>query len=242
MTYNYQTLRELLGNEEKKRIAMHTYLVPGENNSLVIRVGSTIKADLATFNSDGRIVVDANKARSAKTRELINEYVPFFSLVAHEGFWFWVEKGQENNIDNPIALFSDGDTVYEEGRLDFQRGVGDAMALLSYKSKVREYAAFLANEAPHKKPTSQDCWECFIYKFGTTPLGTDTDHIKRHIDNNEIVPSLIRNAQEGQMRGYAFTPGISSQHREEVAKVVRKYLVKTLGLPSTVSLTAKINE
>jgi hypothetical protein len=249
-TLNYSHFKNLLGSKPKERLALHTYLLPAEDNSLLIHMGSIININIITYLPTGEIIVRSDKLRNTLTRETINQFIPLFSLIAHEGFWFWVEKGAESKIDNTIAMFTDGDIILSDGTLKFQRGVGDAIEMLDYKAKVREYADLYSKEAPFNLPSSQECWDCFIYKFGTMPLDMSDDHIRSHIDNGIIVPSLLRNALEVTggssgggygIRSHAFDRAskLGKESREEIAKSVRKYLIKKLGLPTVATLKSQ---
>lgn len=245
MTHTYESFKERLGKEESHYLDLHTYLLKGEGDDLIIRVGSVIETNICTYKPTGEIIIRAGGIRSSHHRKMINCFIPFFDLIAKDNFWFWIEK--DDKEEKPIALFTEEDIIHADGRLDFKRGVGDALKLIEYKAKVTEYALLYAQSAPVPHPSSQDCWNCFIYGFGTQPIGQEEiAHIKDHIDNKKIMPSLLRNALAAcgntQLTKYVYANyqgKISAEQREEVSKVVRKYLIKALGLPTMSSVVSK---
>lgn len=236
MILGYKTYRDILGSHDKVHLGLHTYLVQGENGAIVLRVGSTIKSDLVTYRPDGSIVVNTNGMRSTNVREIINAHVPFFFIVDEGGAWLWAERRDSSDDTSAtprsaapefIALYTDGDAIHSDGRLDYLKGLDDAVEFLTLHAKIKKYAALAASSSV-LAPSSYDCWGCYIIDNKGEYLDSTRDHILSHINNNDIVPSLLARAGVS-LPLLPFAPRSAAQaHRKIVEKKIYEFLFEKI--------------
>jgi hypothetical protein len=110
------------------------------------------------------------------------------------------------------------------------------------KAKIKKYAQLCSNSMPLDHPSSGDCWYCSMVTTDKQVLGDafkDIDHLKSHMQENYVVPSLVYHAmiEAGYQpeRNIQFSLVFDNPHsmidvaKDCVYRSVKKYLQKRFG-------------
>jgi hypothetical protein len=230
----------LLGKRPQRKLGNNTY-IRREGEHVVIRLHAT---DIVKIGKD-RIVLDSGGYRTHTTKDRLNAVLPAgYGLSADKGLWHLrTPKG--------AYIFADGCTLKVDGRA---ANVGDEKADTALVKAVRKYAKLYADTAVAGKlpaPSAGDCFHCQMLdgmKRGA-PHPSGADHVRSHIGEGYVVPSLLVNAAKEAGNGYLLNvvfpilwdPSLTDEDRKarltrthrvdhDIARVVRKYCATRLGL------------
>jgi hypothetical protein len=216
---NYNEAKDILKNKATRKVDNNTYLVnEGDYIGLKLHDTYVIKFyKIYNYLFTGGWLTNTTKDR-------INKYSG-------------ITVNQKNNI------WYIGENVFFEG-IKIKNGeiIGKKInsdkkekQVKKLKTSIDKYLVALTKKLNTglEKPSGGDCWYCSM--FGGI---TDTDHLKQHIKEKYIVPSLILNAVKEARYGYpAFIIGWNNENElsdaritsfEAVNRAVRKYLLKRL--------------
>lgn len=226
-----------LGKRESRKVGHNTYM-RREDGSVVIRFHSTDIIKIAP----GRMVLNSGGYKTVTTKDRFNTHLPAgYGIFSLKGVWrIYTPK---HGIDKSY-VFEDGCTLLANNTI---AGVGDERALLKLRASVHKYASeftrlALAGELP--APSAGDCFYCQAQGFG------GSDHIKSHVEEMYIVPSLLVNAARELKNGYLMNivlpilwdPNITEEKRKEmishqvssfrdhITRTIRRYVGRHLGL------------
>jgi hypothetical protein len=234
---NYTELNASLQgrNANRRKLANNTYAERRELGAIAIRLHAT---DILTFNADGSIVVSSGGWKTSTTKARINDYLPKNAprVGQHKGLWSWYNWQATPPIELP---FTDGDIVGADGKVKAQRESNGAEHKL--RKSVLKYAKLYAAAIPLPHPSGGDCWHCCLKSEAGRSLGDETgnaDHIRSHIDEGYVVPSLALSAAReagwtdhliaGVFRADAGCFGDFA--RERIGKAVAQFCYRRLGL------------
>lgn len=179
---SYDNLLSTLKGRESKKIANNTYIVKRDNN-LAIRLHQT---DVVTFTPNNDMILDSGGWMTATTKDRINNAINEAGKRINQkrGNWF---------IDG--LKFQDGLTIHSNGKITGY-AKDNPKADNKTKERIKKYARLCADNVPLEKPSASDCWYCLMRTQGNESLGdaVKSDHIKEHIKEKYIVPSLVFNA------------------------------------------------
>lgn len=239
----------MLGKRTQRKLGNNTY-IRREGLRIVVRLHAT---DIVTIGKD-RIVLTSGGYRTHTTKDRLNAVLPVgYGVSAEKGLWHLrTPKG--------AYIFADGCTLKTDGRA---ANVGDAKVELSLVKKVHAYAKLYAKAALAGKlpaPGAGDCWDCALHvtaggigegkPLGDAHPGRAAGHIRSHVDQGYVVPSLLVNAAKEAGNGYLLNvvfpilwdPSLADKDRmarfarasgganRDIARVVRKYCSTRLGL------------
>jgi hypothetical protein len=233
----------LLGKRTQRKLGNNTY-IRREGTRICIRLHAT---DIVTIGKD-RIVLNSGGYRTHTTKDRLNAVLPHgYSVSAEKGLWHL--HTPRTRKTGKTEIFADGCTLHAGGKV---ANVGDAKAELSLVKKAHAYAKLYAAAALAGKlpaPSAGDCLYCQLRVADGADAGPD--HIRGHIDEGYVVPSLLVNAAKeagnGFLLNYAlhtlWDPSLSDDKRKtrldrdvrvahDIASVVRRYCQRRLGLSS----------
>jgi hypothetical protein len=234
----------LLGKRTQRKLGNNTY-IRREGLLIVVRLHAT---DIIKIGKD-RIVLDSGGYRTKTTKERINAVLPHgYGLSADKGLWHLrTPKG--------AYTFADGCELKPNGRA---ANVGDEKADTKLVKAIHKYAKLYAAAALAGKlpaPGAGDCLLCQMHVADGANAGkalgdvSGDDHIRSHIAEGYVVPSLLVNAAREAGNGYLLNvllpflwdrsiggedrkARLANQYRPtvDIARVVRKYCGRRLGL------------
>lgn len=196
---------------ERRKLANHTYAIRKSESEIAVRLHDT---DIVTFVKGKGVRLNSGGWRTMTTRQRINNYLPPGTrLEVNRGVWSIVrmtkhmEEGGGHHFSYPVAdkwLYEDGimlrysgAPVNRKSQARIEREVKEATRL---RKMARDYAlryvnAVEAGEVP--LPGAGDCWHCLMKTqdgVAMGDLGSRSDHIESHIEEDYFVPSLAVNA------------------------------------------------
>lgn len=227
---NYENANQILQgrNKDSKKLANNTYLIRN-NDSIAVKLHNT---NVVTFYSDGRIILDSGTWRTNTTKDRINTYSGF-RISQNSGKWTL-------HVNGNSYPFNDGITIKNNKVSNF--GKLNLKADKKLKDRIKKYAELCASKIPLAHPNSGDCWYCHMITDDKKTLGDafkDSDHLKSHMTEKYVVPSLVYNAMIEA--GYNPTRNIqfslvfdnpskmTDLAQDTVKRSVTKYLQKRFG-------------
>jgi len=121
-------------------------------------------------------------------------------LITERGVWYIVENtnGYYWDKNNTRLRFQDGIIITAKGKvINFAKDIPKADK--DIKRRVKDYAQLCADAVPLDKPDGGDCWYCYMATDKGQSLGNaikNVDHLKQHMKDKYIVPSLVYRALE----------------------------------------------
>jgi hypothetical protein len=219
----------------------HTRLERVDDHTVGVRLHETL---VATVTEGGKLTVDTGGWRTVTTKERINEILHRVGLgvYARKGEWFWNDFRGTGEVEVGAA-FTEGDYVDARGRLHTQAKPKDLKAHATLRKRILAYAKLAAAALPLKPPGNGDCWDCHLQTQEGKSLGdaTKSDHLKLHLDEGYIVPSLVfralREAGNGDLIlaaafGQENAAGFLPLARERVRRSVARYMYRRFGMAS----------
>ncbi len=227
---------EYLGKRTTRKLGHNTY-VRKEGSVVVVRFHKT---DIATIR-EGEIVLTSGGWRTGTTKERINALLP-------EGHSIWSDLGvwYLSTPKRSVApyVFQDGCRLQANGSVV---GAGDRERTLALRKRVHGYAKAYADLALSGKlnaPGAGDCLLCAVN-------APDEEHVRLHLEELYVVPTLLANAAEETSNGWLLGRGLgilwsdrmSEDERKrclsgyegkrtvrEVTSAIRKYVGRRVGL------------
>lgn len=183
---NYEQANNQLNGRNKvsRKLANNTYLIRLSDNSIAAKLHQT---NIITFCSDGKIVLNSGGWFTPTTKNRINSYSGYRISQSNSRWSLSV-----NGVWYP---FADGITIQNDKVSN--AGKENLKADVKFKSIVKAYAQLCANSIPLDKPSAGDCWYCAMVTTDDKTLGDqfkDTDHLKSHMSDKYVVPSLVYHA------------------------------------------------
>jgi hypothetical protein len=220
---------EQLGNRDRRKVGNNTYLERRDKDSVALRLHDT---DIITETPAG-YRVNTGGWQTVTTKDRLNNWLPV-RIHQRNCVWYWQDG----------TPFTDGDLVTFDGRLKSKSKKGTESAIKKLQARVNAYARLCASSVPMKLPSGADCWYCYMETQDGETMGdafSDTDHLKLHMEEGYVVPSLVYRALKERGCGDAIMCGtfVSESHanfltaiaKRHVSSAVRKYLRRRLGLP-----------
>jgi hypothetical protein len=161
---------------------------------IIVRLHNT---DIANLSVDGSITLNTDGWQTVTTKDRLNKVLTLgncghWRLWSEKGIWmlyyFSPDKGNADPI--PSYAFTDGVTVWPDGRIEGQAPEPPTKQRKAAKSYVNKLVAALF-DGSLPAPDDGDCWFCRGI-FGESGEHDD-DHIKSHIEEGYLVPSLLAN-------------------------------------------------
>jgi hypothetical protein len=251
-------------NRESRKLGNNTYLVRYLNEFIAVRLHNTY---ILKFFPDGKTQVNTGGWKTVTTKARLSEHMPRefgYSIWSDKGVWFWFGNREK------IAPFTDGDMIDQDGVLTPQQALGEETKIRDLRLKISRYAKACSQAVPLNLPGPGDCWYCLLEKtrkeeaenrppvpvdilpkprenkalvIQAQSMGEsfgDLEHLKSHMQESYIVPSLVLRALEERkatdyVKALAFDQRGASESmlevgRREVLRAVRKYMFKQFGL------------
>lgn len=222
-------------NAQRRKLGNNTYVERRGADSIALRLHYT---DILLFNRDGETVANSGGWKTVTTKARLNQYLPDgFGISQRGGIWYWT---QYNGTFHDLGVYTDGDTI-KKGKLVAQAKPSEEKAQAKFRKRVLKYAKACAAALPLPEPNGGDCWHCVMKTEQGETLGDvceDTAHIRGHIDEGYIVPSLVYNAMIE--RGWAGKIPLAAAFghfdemldcaRREVKNAVARYIFKRYGM------------
>jgi hypothetical protein len=151
--------------------------------------------DILTFNPDGSVVANSGGWKTVTTKARLNDYLPSgYGISQSKGVWYWT---QYNGQFETLGMFSDGDRILPDGKLEMQAKPSDEAKQAKLRKRINAYAKLCADALPLETPNAGDCFYCHMVTDEGKALGdafNDTSHIELHMDEKYVVPSLVFHA------------------------------------------------
>jgi hypothetical protein len=198
------------------------------NNTTLRRDGSVIQVrlhntDVVTITPTFYIL-NSGGWRTLTTKVRINRYSPAY-ITQKAGIWY---------IDN--SIFYDGIKINLTGQVISKRILDDSKIIKynnAWKVTINKYitrAIERLKKGTIKLPSGGDCWHCLLTTDKGDALGEamkNHDHLKSHIEDKYIVPSMIWNAVK--IAGYQYPEviiGITDDKKHFGGSMLSGYAVK----------------
>lgn len=233
----YEIANERLGKRDRRKIANNTYLERRDDSTIALRLHAT---DVVTFRP-GTITLDSGGWRTVTTKNRINYALPVWSKA---GTWY-----VGSDYDRSAAhVYADGVTFTEAGELLGDEPIDPSAGNAALKREIGAFAKLCADTlaAGMPAPSGGDCWFCAMRTESGATLGDvsggDHDHLREHIAEGYVVPSLLLNAvaEAGYLYpavilnyGGGDTMGGGIMTADTVKRAVRGYLTRRLVPTST---------
>jgi hypothetical protein len=185
----YSELAAYLGAKKSERPWGNNTRVRQAFDHIIVRLHNT---DIANLSVDGSITLNTDGWQTATTKDRLNKV-----LALAGGKWrAWSEKGMWMlhyggwAKDTPSYAFADRVTVWPDGRIEGQASEPPTKLRKAAKAYVNKLVAALF-DGSLPAPDSGDCRFC-RGMFGDV-AEHDDDHIKSHIEEGYLVPTLLWN-------------------------------------------------
>jgi hypothetical protein len=218
---------------------------PIANNTRLLRRGENCvvrlhKTDIITIRPDNSIMLNTGGWKTITTKERMNRFCDC-RIYSDRGTWYVLAGGQRYPYQDGMEIMADGtvENAGPESAPETERKLRKSTA--KYAAAFVE-ALFTGNIGP---PSHGDCWFCLMRDHGGKPL-LSGDHVKSHIEENYLVPSLLTNAlemfgasQAAKQTAWAYMSGKREFAYEtygggiiakQITKVIRRYCLRQLGL------------
>ena len=182
---NYTMANKLLTgrNQKSKKVDNNTYLIQN-NDNIAIKLHNT---EVIKFYPD-KIVLNSGGWYTPTTKDRLNSFSGY-QINQESGIW-------HIGVNGKTYKFNDNMVIYENGTVE-NAGIDTSKEDKKFKAQVKKFAENCSNALPLDKPGNGDCWYCAMVTTENKTLGDsfkDTDHLKSHIEENYIVPSLVYHA------------------------------------------------
>jgi len=235
-------------NRDRRKLANNTWLERRQSfvsgvERIAVRLHQT---DVVVYRSDGSTKLDSGGWRTVTTKDRINRFGPKGVRVwSDKGEWYVYRTGNTHGcygVPRKRTPFADGVVIGPRGGV--RSGAATAQELRArkiLKERIRRYAKLCADSLPLPMPSGGDCWDCSMVTSDGKTLGDrtlDTTHLKSHLTEGYVVPSLVWHALEEA--GYdpkrqiwhavAFRDGLGHWDDRPIRSAVIRYMARRLGL------------
>jgi hypothetical protein len=192
----YTELAAYLGSKQERpwgnNTRVYTDGTAAENAPIIVRLHNT---EIAHLYADGSITLNAGGWLTPTTKDRLNKVLALaggkWRIFTEKSLWhvFRIVEGVPWN-ERPSYPFADGVTVWPDGRIEGQAPEPPTKLRKAAKAYVNKLVTALF-DGSLPAPDSGDCRFC-RGMFGDVGE-RDDDHIKSHIEENYLVPSLLWN-------------------------------------------------
>jgi hypothetical protein len=149
--------------------------------------------DILTFSADS-LRLDSGGWKTITTKDRINKFLPVgYSLVSDRGLWILTTLAGSYPFQDGMIIDLHTQAAIDSPPLDVIRKENNA-----WDKKVRKFVNDYAKKlysGTMEIPDSGDCFYCIL--AAQNPSVKEFDHIRMHIEENYLVPSLIVAAANG---------------------------------------------
>jgi len=197
---SYEAARVYLGDKPERPIGHNTRLVRRDDGAIQVKYhGSPVVTYMPAEMVTGGPVTILNSCGwlTLTTKERINAFCPpGFSVYQERGTWHLTGRNIETYEHLGNWTFADGITIDSYGQV-FNAGPANQDKMnrklaATIRTYAKKYAAELAN-GNIPEPNAGDCLFCAMVAEDGSQVG-GIDHLKSHLDENYLVPSLLMQA------------------------------------------------
>lgn len=214
-----QMLQGVEGVESAKIVANNTLCIDYEDGRRAWRLHRT---DIVTLLPNGNYVLNSGGWRTPTTKDRINKYFLGGQVYQMDGAWY-ISKGYRWDDDSREHVdFFDGIELTPDcvvvGSMPEE---SEEVRVKTWIKKINKFVSII-DDLPGPPPIrDNDCLFCNVQ-------WEKPEHVKEHIENNQMYGILIIRALEAQGRNVDFI--YNNWHTDIIKMALRRYLKRCLGI------------